>query len=137
MDPSAQKSASQVRVLIADDNRDAADTLALLLKIKGYDVRSAYDGKEAFEIASQFFPAVAVLDIGMPVSNGFQTAQAMRKQPWGEHMILIAATGWGEASDRQKTREAGFDHHLVKPLDSTKLLEILSALAKKAASNPT
>lgn len=130
MDDSVQKP-SPLRVLIADDNRDAADTLALLLKIKGYDVRSAYDGKEAFEAASQFLPAVAVLDIGMPISNGFQTAQKIREQPWGQGMVLIAATGWGESSDRQKTRDAGFNHHLVKPLDSTKLLELLASVSTK------
>jgi CheY-like chemotaxis protein len=107
----------RARILVADDNRDAADTLSLLLQLDGHEVRTAYDGVEALQIAEQFAPQIALLDIGMPHLNGYQTAQRIREQSWGSSMLLVALTGWGQEQDRRQATEAGFDRHLVKPGD--------------------
>ena len=114
-----------VRVLIADDNRDAADTLCRILALYGYEVRSAYDGGSALEICDSFRPQVAVLDIGMPVRNGYEVARELRAKH-GRKLRLIALTGWGGEADVQRAREAGFDHHVTKPADPATLNEVIS-----------
>jgi signal transduction histidine kinase len=103
------------RVLIADDNRDAADTLADILRHLGCDVAVAYDGGEAVELARSFVPELVFLDIGMPILDGYETARRIRSDAGERPVKLVALTGWGQADDRQRGREAGFDEHLVKP----------------------
>ncbi len=113
-------------ILVVDDNRDAAMSLAMLLKMKGYETQTAFDGLEAVEAATKFRPQVILLDIGLPKLNGFEVCQRIREQPWGKEIVMVALTGWGQDSDRQKTNEAGFDHHLVKPVDSKSLTKLLA-----------
>jgi CheY-like chemotaxis protein len=114
------------RVLIADDNKDAADSLAMLLEIDGHEVRVAHGGHAAMALAQAFRPEVAVLDIGMPEFSGYDVAMALRKESWGKAMQLIALTGWGQESDRRQSRAAGFDRHLTKPIDTDALRAALT-----------
>jgi len=107
----------RARILVADDNRDAADTLSAILELDGHEVRTAYDGAKAFQIAEGFVPQIALLDIGMPDLDGYQTARRIRQQPWGSAMLLVALTGWGQEQDRRRAAEAGFNCHLVKPVE--------------------
>jgi CheY-like chemotaxis protein len=113
-------------VLVVDDNSDALKTLSMLVKLMGHDVCEAHDGVEAVELAEQYAPGVVLMDIGMPNLNGYDAAQQIRREPWGRDMLLIATTGWGQAEDRRRTKDAGFDHHLVKPIDHAKLSELLA-----------
>jgi PAS domain S-box-containing protein len=113
-----------MRVVVADDNRDAADTLCRILSLYGYEVRSAYDGESALEVCSAFRPHAAVLDIGMPGRNGYDVARRLRERMNG--VKLIALTGWGADADVQQARAAGFDHHLTKPVDPAALNELLA-----------
>jgi CheY-like chemotaxis protein len=111
-----------------DDNLDAAASLGLLLRLTGHEIRTAHDGLEAMRMAEEFRPEVTVLDIGLPKMDGYEAAGLIRRQPWGEDMVLIAATGWGQETDRHRSREAGFDHHLVKPVDPAALIHLLASL---------
>ncbi|MDP3760677.1 MAG: response regulator [Ramlibacter sp.] len=113
-------------VLLADDNRDASDLMAELLRMSGHTVHTAHDGTEAAEMALRHKPDVLVLDIGMPGLNGYEVAQRVRAQPWGARPLIIAATGWGQEQDRQKATEAGFDLHLTKPFDPRMLTDIIA-----------
>jgi PAS domain S-box-containing protein len=115
------------RVLVADDNRDAADSLAMLLELSGHDVRVAHDGRTALSLAQVFRPDISLLDIGMPDLSGYEVAQALRRETWGAQIRLIALTGWGQEDDRRRAQEAGFDHHLTKPVDPEMLESVLSA----------
>jgi PAS domain S-box-containing protein len=123
----AHKPGAKHRVLIADDNRDSADSLALLLKIMGNEVGTAYDGEQAVEAAAALRPEVVVLDLGMPKLNGYEACRRIREQPWGQGMFLIALTGWGQEEDRQRTAEAGFNQHMVKPVDPDVLMKLLDS----------
>jgi len=123
---------SSLRVLIVDDNRDAADSLAMLLRITGNETRTAYDGPEALQLASEFRPDAVLLDIGLPKMDGHEVAQQIRREPWGQRICLIAVTGWSDETDRAKSRAAGFDHHLVKPLDTAHLAQLLDTLERPA-----
>jgi CheY-like chemotaxis protein len=114
-------------VLVADDNVDAADVLAFLLTDCGYTVRTAYDGPAAIHAADAWRPGVAVLDIKMPGATGHEVARWIRQQPWGRATLLIALTAYGSPADREQTRAAGFDVHLVKPASPTELIDILRA----------
>ena len=116
-----------VRILLADDNRDALDSLATLLQCDGHEVHTAGDGAEALEVAAQCRPDVVLLDIGMPKLDGYEVARRIRAEPWGKNAILIALTGWGQDDDRRRSRDAGFDSHLVKPVDFTALLALLAS----------
>jgi PAS domain S-box-containing protein len=109
------------RILIADDNRDAADSLSMLLELAGHEVRVAHHGRAAVSLAQAFRPHIALLDIGMPDLSGYEVAQALRREPWGQGIRLIALTGWGQEKDRRQALEAGFDHHLTKPIDPDQL----------------
>ena len=116
------------RILVADDNRDAADSLASMLRLAGHEVRIAYDGREAVELAESFRPELALLDIGMPRLNGYDAAQAIRenaRQKSHDDLLLVALTGWGQPEDKRRSRSAGFDYHFVKPLDPAELDRIL------------
>jgi CheY-like chemotaxis protein len=115
------------RILIADDNADAAGALATLLELEGHDVTVAHDGNEAVMKASSFRPELVFMDLGMPVMDGFEAARRLRALPCGSGVLLVALTGWGQAADRQRSREAGFDRHYVKPLDAAALTEVLTA----------
>ncbi len=119
------------RVLVADDNADAAESLALLLTLMGNEVRTAADGLEAVQIAEEFRPDVAVLDIGMPRLDGNGAARRIRAEPWGRDMALVALTGWGQEEDRRRTAEAGFDLHLTKPIDPSALDRLLAELTRQ------
>jgi PAS domain S-box-containing protein len=129
--PRAQKSpvpdvaapAMRRRVLIVDDNRDAADALAMLLRHTGHDAFVAYDGRAAFAAAETHRPDVVLLDIGLPGMSGHDVCRQVREQPWGRNIRMIALTGWGQEEDRRKSTEAGFDGHLVKPVDIAAVLE--------------
>jgi PAS domain S-box-containing protein len=114
------------RILVVDDNRDSAKTMAMLLKVTGHQTQIAFDGFEAVAAAESFQPEVVLLDIGLPKLNGYETAIAIRQQPWGKDMLLIALTGWGQDDDRQKSKDAGFDAHLVKPVDHSVLTKLLA-----------
>ena len=123
---------SSLRVLVVDDNEDSAAGLGMLLEMTGNEVRTAHDGIEALGAAEHFRPHVVLLDIGLPKMDGYDVARTIRRQPWGDRTVLIAVTGWGEASDRLRSRDAGFDHHLVKPVDIGGLLKLLAALEPEA-----
>ena len=127
--PSAAQAPSRRRVLIVDDNIDTAQALARLLIREGHEVAQAHDGFQALERAREQAPQVIVLDIGLPGMDGFQVVQHLRKEAWCAEAVIIAVTGYGQPEDRQRAIEAGFDHHLVKPVD---LDELKSLLHKKA-----
>ena len=112
------------RILVVDDNEDAANSLATLLEVMGYNVRTAYDGPEGIEAADQFEPAVALLDIGLPRLSGYDIAKHVRGTR-GEDVLLVAITGWGQEDDRRRAHEAGFDHHFTKPADFDVLLALI------------
>jgi signal transduction histidine kinase len=120
---------SRLRLLVVDDNRDAVDSLSVLLQLMGNDVRMAYDGVEAVHAAESFRPDVVLLDVGLPLRNGYEAARLIRSETWGGDMVIIALTGWGQEQDRRRSREAGFDHHLVKPVDPRLLMKLLAELA--------
>jgi CheY-like chemotaxis protein len=117
------------RILVVDDNRDAADSLAMMLRLKGHDIQTAHDGLEAVQAAATFRPEVVLLDIGLPRMNGYEAARHIREQPWGGNMALIALTGWGQEEDKRRSLEAGFDHHLTKPVDPAALEKLLALIA--------
>ena len=120
------------KVLVVDDNDDAAVSLSLLLGSLGYETRTAGDGEAALRAAEEFRPDAMLLDIGLPRLNGYEVARALRATPWGREITLIAVTGWGQAEDRQRTMEVGFDEHLVKPVDPDALLARLRSLSRSA-----
>jgi len=116
------------RILVVDDNHDSADSLGLLLKITGNEVLTGYDGLEGVAAAETFRPDVVLLDIGMPRLSGYDACRRIREQPWGRNMLLIALTGWGQEEDKRQTEEAGFDAHLVKPVDPEVLTSLLASM---------
>jgi signal transduction histidine kinase len=116
------------RILLADDNEDALESLATVLRLRGHEVFSAPNGAIALETAARHMPEVALLDIGMPLLDGYEVARRIRAQEWGKGVTLVALTGWGQESDRRRSQEAGFDTHLVKPLDLDKLTALLAQL---------
>ncbi|HEX7053604.1 MAG TPA: response regulator [Burkholderiales bacterium] len=117
-----------LRVLVADDNRDAADSLQRILAMYGHEVRVAYDGRAAVRLGEEFRPRVAILDIGMPGSNGYEVARELRHRN-GRQVTLVALTGWGQEADRRRATEAGFDFHLTKPVDPGTLHDLLARVA--------
>jgi len=114
------------RFLIVDDNVDNADSLATMLRILGAKVRTSYDGEDALAAAEEYQPSVVLLDIGMPKLNGYEVARRLRSLPSGREMLLIALTGWGQEEDRRRSKDAGFDYHMVKPIEFAQLLRLLS-----------
>jgi signal transduction histidine kinase len=113
------------RILVADDNIDAADSLAMSLKLRGHEVEIAHDGRRALEIAAILHPQIALLDVGMPELNGYDLARRIRAHSWGRHMKLVAVTGWGQDEDRRQALAAGFDEHLTKPIDPQRLIGMI------------
>ena len=124
-----RRASSPLRILVVDDNRDAAQSLGKLLEVVGNTVRIAHDGEEALQVASEFHPRVVLLDIGLPKLNGYDVASRLRTLPWGAKASLIAITGWGHESDARRAEEAGFDRHMVKPVDPQALLDLLASLS--------
>jgi CheY-like chemotaxis protein len=116
------------RVLVVDDNADAAATLRMLLEVQGHEARAAYTGPAALDALAQFDAEVVLLDLGMPHMDGFEVARRIRALPRGRDMLLVALTGWGQADDRKRTADAGFDEHLTKPVDSERLAAILASV---------
>ena len=126
--------ASPRRILIADDNRDGAETMSLLLSMSGHETHVAHTGTEALEIAGRLRPDIGLLDIGLPDFSGYELAERIRHEAWGRDMLLIAITGWGQADDKRRATAAGFDHHLTKPVDPDEL-EALFAPVNVAATH--
>jgi CheY-like chemotaxis protein len=122
------RSLDTFRILVVDDHKDAADSLALMLRSMGHEIQTAYDGVEAVQAAATFQPDVALLDIGMPKMNGYEAARSIRGEPWGKRMILIALTGWGQEEDKRRATEAGFHYHLTKPVEPAALGKLLEGL---------
>lgn len=119
-------SASGRRILIADDNEDAVESLALMLDMMGNETRTALDGLAALQVGESFAPEVVLLDIGMPKLNGYDAARQIRALPWGAHLVLVALTGRSQDEDRRRSHEAGFDFHLVKPVEPAALEKLLA-----------
>jgi CheY-like chemotaxis protein len=118
-----------LKILVVDDNRDAADTCATLLELSGHQVQVAYAGEKALAVAGRFQPHVAILDIGLPDINGYELARRIRSAPWGRDIALVAMTGWGQDEDRRRALEAGFDRHLTKPLAADALEALVNELS--------
>ena len=114
------------KVLVVDDNEDSADSLATLLRMLGHDARVAYDGATAVQTAREFVPEIAILDIGLPKMSGYDLATLLREEPWASELVLVALTGWGQDEYRRRSAQAGFDHHLTKPVEIDVLQQILS-----------
>lgn len=140
MDAAAESSAvskmSPLRVLVVDDNRDAAMTLAILLKLEGYAVATANSGVTALDMMPSFQPNIVLLDLGMPGMDGYEVAGKIRSMPGQEKTVLAALTGWGQDGDRRRTAQAGFSHHFVKPVDPIELYRVLVNLGESYASRP-
>jgi CheY-like chemotaxis protein len=127
-DRAAPRGETQPRpVLIADDNRDAADSLAMLLRIEGHEVAVVHDGREALDVFASQQPEVVMLDIGMPRLDGYEVARQIREGSLGRAVTLIAVTGWGQDSDKARALAAGFNHHFTKPIEPERLAELLRA----------
>lgn len=119
------QAADRLRILLVDDNEDASLSMAELLALYGYEVRTAADGREALKLAAEFEPQLVLSDIGLPGMNGYELARALRQEAGGRDMSLAAVTGYGQSGDRARAAEAGFDHFLVKPLAADALLKFI------------
>jgi CheY-like chemotaxis protein len=119
------------RILVTDDNQDYAASLAMLLEVLGHEVRTAHGGLEAVAIAAEFRPDVILLDIGMPEVDGYEAYRRIRAQPWSHGILMLALTGWGQDQDKLKARAAGFDDHLVKPVQPAVLEKLLADFGKR------
>jgi CheY-like chemotaxis protein len=118
------------KVVIADDNRDAADSLKLLLELSGYDTFVAYNGQEALDFGFRERPNAFILDVGMPDMTGYEVARRIRQQAWGRNALLVAVTGWGQDDDKERAKAAGFDHHFTKPVNPASVEQVLVASLK-------
>jgi CheY-like chemotaxis protein len=117
------------RILVVDDNQDSATSMAMMLKLTGNQVRTAHDGIDAVKAAEKFRPQVILMDVGMPRLNGYEATRHIREQPWGGSVIIIALTGWGQEGDKERSREAGCNGHLVKPVSLPDLEQLLVELS--------
>jgi two-component system CheB/CheR fusion protein len=124
--PAAGTPAAVRRVLVVDDNVDAAESLTMLLRLSGHDVRIAHNGPQALQAAGVFRPEAVILDIGLPGMNGYEVARQLREQPGMDQAVIVAVTGYGQEDDRLRSREAGFDHHLTKPVSPDRLQEVIT-----------
>jgi CheY-like chemotaxis protein len=122
------------RIVVVDDLADAADSLAAMLQMMGHDTRTAYDGVEAVQAVAAFKPEVVFLDIGLPKLNGYDAAVSIRAQPGGKQVVLVAVTGWGQEQDRRRAADAGFDHHLTKPVDPQTVEALIARLDQTRAA---
>ncbi|ESQ85611.1 hypothetical protein AEAC466_00120 [Asticcacaulis sp. AC466] len=130
--PAAEKSENAMRIMVVDDNEASADTLHWAVELMGYDVRSCHDGQSALRLATDFRPDVVLLDIGMPHMDGLEVGRALRTMPGLSGIKIIAQTGWGDSQTRRQTAEAGFDLHLVKPVNMDTLEDMLWLLRSNA-----
>jgi CheY-like chemotaxis protein len=128
----APQPAARRRILVAEDERDGAESLAALLRLNHHQVAMALDGLQAVEAAERERPEVILLDLGMPGLDGYAVCRQIRAQPWGRTARIVAVTGWGQDENRRRTAEAGFDDHLVKPVEPARLLTLLSQASDKA-----
>jgi CheY-like chemotaxis protein len=138
--PAEQQRQPQVekrRILIVDDLKDAVDSLSMLLRAMGHEIHTAYDGEDAVAVAQKQRPDAVLLDLGMPRLNGYDACRRIRAQRWGKEMFIVAVTGWGQEEDRRRSREAGFDDHLVKPVDTVALMKVLASLPSGRARDLT
>jgi CheY-like chemotaxis protein len=129
--PNADSLALKGRVLIADDLPDAARSLAMLVELYGAEVRFTLDGEETVRVAESFRPEIVLMDISMPGMSGYDAARAIREAPWGRAMVLIALTGWGRSADLERARMAGFDGHLLKPVEPEALIRVIADLRQR------
>ena len=134
-EPNTSRPTARLRILVADDNVDSVEILAMLLTLEGYDTKTTHDGDAALDVAATFRPDVILLDIGMPKLNGYEVCRRIRQQAWGKTMIVIAMTGWSQEDDRRKSHAAGFDFHLVKPVDLDVLYKLLAGVTVKVSWN--
>jgi CheY-like chemotaxis protein/two-component sensor histidine kinase len=130
-------STRRLRILVADDNRDAAHTLAMLLRLEGHEVRAVHDGVEALAAGDDFAPQLVLMDIGMPLLDGYETARQMQERPWGKQAHLVALTGWGQEADRHKAMAAGFRDHLVKPAEPEALKAVMDRIIANCSPGKT
>jgi CheY-like chemotaxis protein len=114
-----------LRILVVEDHRDGAETLTQLLSCMGHEVRAVFDGGAALPVATEFRPQLVLLDLGLPTLDGYQVCRLLRAQPWGADIVMVAMTGWGDPEAQRQVRAAGFDRHLVKPVDEADLLAAL------------
>jgi CheY-like chemotaxis protein len=121
-------------VLVVDDSADAAESLAMLLALEGHDVYQAHDGADAVRTAERVRPDVVLMDIGLPIVNGYEACRRIRDHAWGAAMVLVAITGWGQEDDREQSRAAGFDRHLLKPVDHDELRRIVASARPRASA---
>jgi signal transduction histidine kinase/ActR/RegA family two-component response regulator len=126
--------ATRRRIVVVDDLADAADSFAIMLQMMGHDTRTAYDGVEAIQAVAAFKPDLVFLDIGLPKMNGYDAARSIRAQPDGKHVVLVAVTGWGQEQDRRRAADAGFDHHLTKPVDPQAVEALIARLDQTIAA---
>ena len=129
--PADASEESRRQVLVVDDNVDAAESLAMMLQADHHAVRTAHNGEDALRLAGEQNPDVMVLDLGMPKMSGYEVARRVRKKSWGRRPILIACSGWGQPEDRKLSKESGFDHHLVKPVNAAVLLRLVRDSASR------
>jgi signal transduction histidine kinase/ActR/RegA family two-component response regulator len=135
MDAAPASAGHAVQVLVVDDNRDAADSLQMLFQLEGYAVRAAYDGTQALAAIDTVWPQLIVMDLGMPGMDGYEAARQVRQKAQGRDVLMLALTGWGQGDARQRTAQAGFDHHLTKPVDFAAITALLGQhLAQRAAT---
>ena len=116
------------KILVADDDQDSAESLAMLLQMMGHEVRSALNGLEALAVAAAFEPDLIVLDIGLPGLDGYEVCRRIRQQPWAHTVVIAALTGWTRDEDRDRSQEAGFNHYLVKPVDPKALADLVGRI---------
>ncbi len=129
--PGTESPPTRRTILVVDDNEDSAMSLSMLLEVNGHETHVAHDGAQAVEAAATVKPDVVLLDIGMPMMNGYEACRRIRAAPGGANILLVALTGWGQDEDRQRTHEAGFDHHLVKPVDPQALMQLIRDLPRR------
>jgi PAS domain S-box-containing protein len=134
-EPDLESPASR-RILIVDDNRDSADSLAMYLEMKGHQTTVAYGGEQAIELAETLRPDAVLLDIGMPKVNGYEVCRRIRELPWGRDTLMVALTGWGQKQDQRRSEEAGFDRHMVKPIEPSALMKLLASLPSGSGADP-
>jgi CheY-like chemotaxis protein len=136
--PSASPEAGAIlrKILVVDDNRDSVESLAMLLKMLGHETYLAYDGLEAVQTAERIRPELILLDIGLPKLNGYEVCRKIREQEWSQATVIVALSGWGQEADRRKSEEAGFNHHMVKPLDYNLLMDVLAELPSPRTGAP-